>query len=177
MRSDVELVAPEVSVTGDEMDRLTPDGAVPTQTGVIVTEELKPFSEVRDIGMDKSWPCDTATEVEEDSVKSGIAEVVLVTCAGAVTVNVVEPESPIGLPMTVIVYELNDTLLTAKEAVKTPLEIEHDGVLTGVPESEQLESLVENPVPETCTLALAEADAGLSVMVGGEVRTEKYTDV
>jgi len=38
---------------GDVMDRFTADGIVPTQEGVMVTEELlKPFNEVRVVGMD-----------------------------------------------------------------------------------------------------------------------------
>lgn len=177
MPSELELVAPDVRVIGDEIDKLTPVGAVPIQTGVIVTEELKPFVEVREIGMDTCWPCDTATEVVDERVKSGIADVVLVVCAGEATVSVVEPESPIGLPVAVTVYEDGETLLTMKEPVTTPFEIEQDEALTGVPESEQLVSPDEKPVPETCTLALTDADVELRVIVGDGVRTVKYTDV
>lgn len=65
------------------------------------------------------------------------------------TVKVVEAESPIGLPVAVTVYEASETLLTVKEPVRTPFEIEQDEALTGVPESKQLESLVEKPVPVT----------------------------
>lgn len=51
-----ELVAapPDARAMGVEMERFTPDGTVPTQTGVRVTEELKPFIELRAIGKDTS---------------------------------------------------------------------------------------------------------------------------
>lgn len=64
-------------------------------------------------------------------------------------VNVDEPESPIGLPVAVTVYEAAETLPTMKEPVRAPLESEQDEELTALPESEQLESLGEKPVPET----------------------------
>jgi len=159
------------------MERFTPAGIVPTQTGVRVTEELKPFVEVSVIGTDETWPWDTATEGVDPSEKSGTAEVVLVVTADVTTVSVDEPESPIGLPVAVTVYEANATLGTAKEPVRAPLESEQDDALTAVPESEQLESLVAKPVRETCTIAPTDADCGLSVTVGEEVTTAKYTDV
>jgi hypothetical protein len=156
------------------MERFTPDGIVPTQTGVMVTEELKPFIEVRVIIADTSCPWYNVTEGVEVIEKSGIAEVVLVLVVdvGVTTVNVDEPESPIGLPVPVTVYEVGETLLTVKEPVKAPFEIEQDEALTGVPDSEQLESLVEKLVPETWTVVPTDADAGLSVRVG-EVTTVK----
>lgn len=54
MPSELVAVPPDASVIGDEIERLTPEGIVPTQAGVMVTEELKPFIEVRVIGMDTS---------------------------------------------------------------------------------------------------------------------------
>jgi hypothetical protein len=154
------------------MERFTPDGIVPTQTGVMVTEELKPFIEVRVIVTDISSPWDNVTEGVEVIEKSGTAEVVLVVDVSVTTLNVDEPESPIGLPVAVTVYEVGETLLTVKDPVKAPFEIEQDGALTAVPDSEQLESLAEKPVPETWTVVPTDADAGLSVRMG-EVTTVK----
>lgn len=85
----------------------------------------------------------------------------------------VELESPIGSPVAVTVYEANETLLTVKEPVKAPFEIEQDGLLTAVPESKQLESLGEKPVPETWTLAPTDADVGFIVIEGEEATTVK----
>ena len=45
-------VPPDASAIGDAIDRFTPEGIVPTQAGVIVTELLNPFKDVRVIGMD-----------------------------------------------------------------------------------------------------------------------------
>ena len=109
--SELVAVPSDVTLIGEEVERLTPEGVVPTQTGVMVTVELKPFVEVRVIGMDTSWPWGTATSGIEVSVKSGIAEVevevvvMVVVCGGVTTVRVVEAESPIGLPVAVTVYE------------------------------------------------------------------------
>jgi len=122
MPSELVAVPPDVSVMGDELERFMPEGAVPSQTGVRVTVELKPFVEVRVIGTDTSWPWDNVTEGVEASEKSGVAEVVVT--AGVTTVNVDEPESPIGLPVAVTVYEAAETLLTVKEPVRAPFEIE-----------------------------------------------------
>lgn len=65
------------------------------------------------------------------------------------TVSVVEPESPVGLPVAVTVYEPCVTLFTTNEPVNVPLESEQAEPVTTVPESEQVESLLEKPVPET----------------------------
>lgn len=45
-------VPPDASAIGDTMDRFTPEGIAPTQAGVMVTEPLNPFNDVRVIGMD-----------------------------------------------------------------------------------------------------------------------------
>jgi len=169
------------SAIGDAMERLTPEGIIPTQTGVMVTEELlKPFNEVKVIGMDTDCPCENVIEVVAVSEKSGTAValvvvlvVVLLVCVDATTVSVVEPESPIGVPVAVTVYAAAETLLTVKEPAKAPFEIEQDGALTTAPESEQLESLVEKPVPETWTLAPTDAEAGFSARLGEEGTTVK----
>ena len=48
----------------------------------------------------------------------------MLVAAGVTTVSVDEPESPIGLPVAVTVYEAAETLLTVKEPVRAPFEIE-----------------------------------------------------
>ena len=53
--------------------------------------------------------------------------------------------------------------------VTAPFEIEQDEALTALPDSEQLESLAEKPVPETWMLVPTAAEAGVSVIVGGEL--------
>ena len=59
------------------------------------------------------------------------------------TVKLAVPESPVGLPVAVIVYAPSETVLTAKDPTKFPFEIEQDEEPTGLPETEQLESVVE----------------------------------
>ena len=122
MPSELVAVAPDASVMGDEMERVTPDGTAPSQTGFRVTVESKPFIDVRVIITGTSSPWNSVTEGVEASEKSGIAEVVVT--AGVTTVNVDEPESPIGLPVAVTVYEAAETLLTVKEPVRAPFEME-----------------------------------------------------
>ena len=48
--NELEEVPPAVRVTGEIIERLAPAGAVPTQRGDRVTEELKPFREAKVIG-------------------------------------------------------------------------------------------------------------------------------
>jgi len=123
MPSEPVAVPPDVGVMGGEMERFTPAGGVPSQTGARVTVESKPFIEVRVMVTGTSWPWDSVTEDVEASEKSGVAEVVLVA-AGVMTISVDELESPTGLPVAVTVYEAADTLLTVKEPVMAPFEIE-----------------------------------------------------
>jgi hypothetical protein len=73
--SKVVAVPPEASAIGEEMERFTPDGTVPTQTGVRVTEELKPLIELSIIGTDTSWPLLSVTGDVETMEKSGVAVV------------------------------------------------------------------------------------------------------
>ena len=91
------------------------------------------------------------------------------------TVKLAVPESPVGLPVAVIVYAPSETVPTVKDPTKFPFEIEQDEEATGLPESEQLESLVEKPEPETLTMLPAAAEVVLRVSVG-VVKTVKYAD-
>ena len=142
-------VPPGESAIGEAMERFTPEGIVPFHTGVIVMEELlNPFKEVRVMGIDTSCPCGTLTVGAAESAKSAVAEDVVVT-APATTVNVADPESPVGLPVAVTEYEPTVTLDTSKESVRAPFETEHEEAVTTDPERAQLESLAENPVPVT----------------------------
>jgi len=52
------------------------------------------------------------------------------------------------------------------DPVRVPPEIEHVLDPTGLPESEQLESLEEKPEPDTETVAPTCADVGLIVITG-----------
>ena len=61
-------------------------------------------------------------------------------------------------------YEPAATLAITKEAVRVPPEIEQAEVPTGLPESEQLVSPDENPVPTTKTTTPTFADTGLRVI-------------
>ena len=67
----------------------------------------------------------------------------------ASTVSVYVPESLVGLPVAVTVYEPGVTLFTVKDPVKAPFEIAQVGLLTTLPEREQVESVVEKSEPET----------------------------
>jgi hypothetical protein len=62
-------------------------------------------------------------------------------------------------------YTAGFTLTTMKEPVMVPPEIAHDGDEM-VPVIVQVESADANPEPNTETVSPAEADEGLSVMMG-----------
>ena len=47
------------------------------------------------------------------------------------TVKLAVPESPVGLPVAVIVYAPSETVLTVKDPTKFPFEIEQDEEATG----------------------------------------------
>jgi len=53
-----ELVAAPLDAreTGETIERVTPAGVVPTHTGIIATEELKPFREPSVTVTATSWP-------------------------------------------------------------------------------------------------------------------------
>ena len=167
----LDAAAPDARVIGVDMKRLMPVGGAPTQAAVIVTEEAKPFNDVNVIGTLTVCPCGTVAEVVAVTEKSCAAEVVVT--ADATTVSTEEAESPAGLPVAVILYGADATLLTIKEPLRVPAEIEQDELVTGVPDREQLVSLEEKLVPDTWTLAPAAADVAFSVMVGEELRIVK----
>ena len=102
---------------GDEAERSTLVGGVPIQLGVTVTEELNPFSDWTDTGIDTFCPNFVATDGIELIEKSGVVAddvvVCAVVCAATVTImKVDDPSSPIGLPVAVTVYELAETFAT-----------------------------------------------------------------
>jgi hypothetical protein len=66
-----------------------------------------------------------------------------------VTVNAVTATSPAGVPVAVMMYAPTGVLATVNVAVSTPLEIEQVELLTGLPDNEQVTSVVENPEPDT----------------------------
>ena len=68
--------------------------------------------------------------------------------------------------MAVIAYVPAAMLATTNEAVRVPPEMEHVTDPTGLPESEQLESLDEKPEPDTEIVVPVRADAGLIVICG-----------
>ena len=67
------------------------------------------------------------------------------------------------MPVAVITYAPAARLATTNEALSVPPEIEQAEVLTGLPDSEQLVSLDENPEPATKTTTPTFADVGLRV--------------
>lgn len=91
-----------------------------------------------------------ATEVVVDVVVF-VDEAVelLVWVDRGVTVNAVTAMSPAGVPVAVMMYAPTGVLATVNVAVSTPLEIEQVELLTGVPDNEQVASVVENPEPDT----------------------------
>jgi len=92
-------------------------------------------------------------------------------------VNAADPESPAGLPVTVIVYVLADAVATMKEAETVPLVTEHVSEATAAPpDNEHDESIGANPAPDTCTEAPTPAVWGLTAMVGVAALTWKFAE-
>jgi hypothetical protein len=90
---------------------------------------------------------------------------------GPVTVNVAEPESPSGVPLTVIVYGPAATLPTVKlvPALIAPPVIPHAvGEMTTppVPEIVHAVSLTPNPVPVTVTTVPSGPELGVRAILG-----------
>jgi len=56
MSSELVAVPLEARETGETIERVTPAGVVPTHTGFIATEELKPFREPSVTVTATSWP-------------------------------------------------------------------------------------------------------------------------
>jgi hypothetical protein len=71
----------------------------------------------------------------------------------AVTVKLAETDSPLGLPVTLIVYRPLVTFATIKEAATFPFEIAQFAELTRSPVSVQFESVEGNPAPVIVTPA------------------------
>jgi hypothetical protein len=80
---------------------------------------------------------------------------------------VAEAESPSERPVAVIVYVPGVVEVTLNDADKVPFEIEQLKVPTGLPDNEQLVSLVEKSDPVASTVAPIWADVGLNVIDGG----------
>ena len=81
--------------------------------------------------------------------------------------NVADAESPVGLPVTVIVYDPAEVEATINEADTAPLLIEQVSDATALPPAKaQEESLDENPEPDTWTVAPTPALGGLTETVG-----------
>jgi len=84
--------------------------------------------------------------------------------------RVAEAKSPIGLPVTVTVYEPAGTLATRKEPTSEPPETVQLGVPTAPPDNEQVESVAEKFLPDTSMVAPTEAEEGLSEIDGGPIK-------
>jgi len=65
------------------------------------------------------------------------------------TVKLAEAESPLGLPLAVMVYVLDAIEATVNVAASAPPAIEQVGAVTGFPDSEQSVSLARKPEPDT----------------------------
>jgi hypothetical protein len=85
---------------------------------------------------------------------------------GLLTTKAAEAESPLGLPVAVIVYVPDAIETTVNDADKVPPAIEQLKVSTGLPDNEQLVSAVEKSDPVTSTVAPTEAEVELSVIDG-----------
>ncbi len=66
-----------------------------------------------------------------------------------------------------MVYVPVGTLATTKDAANVPPESEHVEEPTTCPNKEQVESLVENPAPETRIVDPAGPDVGIKLIEGG----------
>ena len=79
-----------------------------------------------------------------------------------------EAESPVWVPVAVIMYTAAVTLATTNEPVMVPLETVQDGDETKllVPVIEHVESAEAKPDPDTITLVPACAELGFRVMDG-----------
>jgi hypothetical protein len=72
---------------------------------------------------------------------------------GGRTVNVDDEESPVGLPVPVIVYTPGGVSPTINEPVRTPFEIMQEVETNGTPVNAQVVSLDENPETDAWTCA------------------------
>jgi len=94
------------------------------------------------------------------------------------TMRVAEAKSPTGLPVSLTVYEPAGTLATRKEPTSEPPETwQLDRAPTALPESEHVVSFAEKFVPDTSTVAPAEAEDGLSERDGTGIKEAVVVDV
>jgi len=84
-----------------------------------------------------------------------------------VSLRIVDVTSLSGLPVTAMLYDPTAALATINDAVIAPPETEQVSDAMAPPTvNEQPVSLSANPEPEIFTVDPAEAEVGLSVMVG-----------
>jgi len=84
-----------------------------------------------------------------------------------VRLKTVDATSLLGLPVTAMLYDPTAALATINDAVIAPPETEQvSDAMAPPPVNEQPVSLSANPEPEIFTVDPAEAEVGLSVMVG-----------
>jgi hypothetical protein len=105
-----------------------------------------------------------------DEVDVTFVETVLVVVVWLVVVislKIVDAASFAGSPVTAILYDPTATLATINDAVIVPPETEQvSEAIAPPPVNEQPVSLSEKPEPEIFTVDPADAEDGLSVMVG-----------
>jgi len=82
------------------------------------------------------------------------------------TTKPTDAESPVGLPVAVIVYAPAAPVATLKAPANVPSEIVQLWEATAPPDNEQLVSDVEKPEPVTCTVVPVPAELGFKVIVG-----------
>jgi len=93
--------------------------------------------------------------------------VVVVWLVVGVSLKIVDAASLSGLPVIAMLYEPTAALATINDAVIVPPETEQvSDAIAPPPVNEQPVSLSENPEPEILTVDPADAEVGLSVMVG-----------
>jgi len=128
---------------------------------------------VQYVSLDENPDPDTCT-LDPASAEAGL-NVIDMVVVPLLTTKVAEAESPLGLPVAVIVY-VPETPATTNDAYKVPLEIEQLEVPTGLPDNEQLVSAVEKSDPATSTDAPTAPELGLSVIDGDAPLTVKLAE-
>lgn len=112
--------------------------------------------------------------------KSGLAGVVVFSIvsftSGPVTVKLAEADSPLGLPVAVIVYGPVVTFATTKEPDSSPFESEQFAEVTTSLDNVHFASFEGKPEPETWTPAPAGAEVSFSESDGGELVTVKVCE-
>ena len=82
------------------------------------------------------------------------------------TTKPTDAESPVGVPVAVIVYAPAAPVATVKAPANVPSEIVQLWEARAPPDNEQLVSDGEKPEPVTCTVVPAPAELGFKVIVG-----------